>query len=77
MVWKMLFAEMTEGQTEKTYASEVLFPDVDGLLVGDGIRACWSEEFETTKGSGKSLKETAGLSRQCKSVSKLEPTGIY
>ncbi|KAF8850243.1 kinase-like protein [Acephala macrosclerotiorum] len=56
MAWKIPFAEMTEDQTEKNYANEV-FPDTDGLLVGDIIRACWNEEFETAKDVEKALRK--------------------
>jgi serine/threonine protein kinase len=56
MAWKMPFAEMTEAQTEKNYADEV-FPDTDGLLVGDIIRACWNEEFETARDVERALRK--------------------
>ncbi|KAH7354606.1 putative serine-threonine protein kinase [Rhexocercosporidium sp. MPI-PUGE-AT-0058] len=56
MAWKMPFAELTEAQTEKNYANEV-FPDTNGLLVGDVIRACWNEEFETAKDVERALRE--------------------
>ena len=47
---------MTEDQTEKNYANEV-FLDIDRLLVGDVIRACWNKEFETAKGVERALRE--------------------
>jgi serine/threonine protein kinase len=56
MAWKMPFAGITEDKTAKNYAIEV-FPDTAGLLVGDVIRACWNEEFETAKDVGMALSE--------------------
>ncbi|PVH67409.1 kinase-like protein [Cadophora sp. DSE1049] len=48
MMWKKPFAEMTDDEIDENYANEV-FPDTNGLLVGDIIRACWKEEFATAK----------------------------
>ena len=45
IAWKAPFPEMTEEQIEEKYANEE-FPDTEGLLVGDIIRACWNEKFE-------------------------------
>ncbi|KAG4430678.1 hypothetical protein IFR05_013830 [Cadophora sp. M221] len=56
MARKIPFAEMTEDQAEKNYANEV-FPNTDELLVGDIIRACWNEEFETAKDVEEALRE--------------------
>ena len=68
MAWKKPFAELTEAQTEKNYACEV-FPDTDGLLVGDVIRACWNEEFETAKDVERALRERLVTSRDMASPS--------
>ncbi|PVH69375.1 kinase-like protein [Cadophora sp. DSE1049] len=68
MAWKMPFAELTEAQTEKNYANEV-FPDTDGLLVGDIIRACWNEEFETAKDVERALREQLVASQDMASPS--------
>ncbi|PBP18887.1 hypothetical protein BUE80_DR010390 [Diplocarpon rosae] len=61
MAWKKPFAELTEAETEKNYANEV-FPNTDKLLVGDVIRACWREEFESAKDVERALGERLTVS---------------
>jgi serine/threonine protein kinase len=56
MAWKAPFPEMTEEQVRKKYANEE-FPDTDGLLVGDVIRACWNEKFEAAADVEIALRE--------------------
>ncbi len=56
MAWKAPFLEMTEKQISKKYANEE-FPDTDGLLVGDVIRACWNEKFDSAADIEIALRE--------------------
>jgi hypothetical protein len=46
IAWKAPFTKLTEEQIKEKYANEE-FPETEGLLVGDVIRACWNEKFET------------------------------
>ena len=54
--WKVPFPEMTEEQIEEKYANEE-FPDTEGLLAGDIIRACWNEKFEAAEDVEIALRE--------------------
>ena len=56
MAWKAPFPEMTEEQVEKKYTNEE-FPDTEGLLVEDVIRACWNEKFEAVADVEIALRE--------------------
>jgi hypothetical protein len=56
MAWKAPFQEMTEQQIIEKYDNEE-FPDTDGLLGGDIIRACWNEEFEEAADVETGLRE--------------------
>jgi hypothetical protein len=56
IAWKAPFPEMTEEQIEERYAKEE-FPDTEGLLVGDIIRACWTEKFEAAADVEIALRE--------------------
>ncbi|KAG4433686.1 hypothetical protein IFR05_010825 [Cadophora sp. M221] len=56
MAWKASFQEMTEAQVVEKYANEE-FPDTDGLLVGNIIRACWNENFEVAADVEIALRE--------------------
>jgi serine/threonine protein kinase len=44
MAWRAPFPGMTEDEINEKYSNEE-FPDTDGLLAGDIIRACWNEKF--------------------------------
>jgi hypothetical protein len=48
MAWKMPFDKLKDEEVEKNYAEEK-FPDITGLPVGDVIRRCWTEKFETAE----------------------------
>ncbi|KAH9224965.1 kinase-like domain-containing protein, partial [Leptodontidium sp. 2 PMI_412] len=56
MMWTKPFAEITNDEVDENYANEV-FPDTNGLLVGDIIRACWKEEFATVKDVESALRQ--------------------
>ena len=55
VAWKALFPKMAEEQIGKKHANEE-FPDTNGLLVRDVIRACWNEKFDTVADVGDSLE---------------------
>ncbi len=56
IAWKAQFPEMTEKQISKKYTNKE-FPDTDGLLVGDVIRACWNEKFDSVADVEIALRE--------------------
>jgi Protein tyrosine and serine/threonine kinase len=56
IAWKAPFPEMTEKQIEEKYANEE-FPDTEGLLVEDVIRACWNKKFMTAAAMETALRE--------------------
>ncbi|RDL35955.1 uncharacterized protein BP5553_06567 [Venustampulla echinocandica] len=55
MAWEMPFEELETDDVEKKYAAEE-FPDVTRLLVGDIIRDCWAEKFETSRHVEKAIR---------------------
>ncbi len=45
MLWQMPFADLTDGEIERSYANHI-FPDVKALPYGGIVTKCWREEYD-------------------------------